>query len=101
MERWNTKGFRDIKLDSSRVWRLDGNEVYGDEFRLGWEPRPDHAATVALLESLSRAGFKAKTVSESRANVEWQHDGDGMGPVVVEGFHDEWFLVIDWQDEGE
>jgi hypothetical protein len=96
LTRWNMAGLRRIRLTQYRVWRTDGGEVYGDPFRLGFSPDPKYGPTKTLLASLRRAGFAAEVVAEEEQNVEWQPDGDGMGPVTVPGYHTVHYLVIDW-----
>jgi len=98
LKRWNKEGHRQIKLSSNKVWdAITGSEFYSDDFSLNIQIEPGYAPIETLVANLKKAGFKAQIIAEEHGNVEWQHDGDGMGPVRVPGTHTEYRLLIDWR----
>lgn len=95
LKRWVKLGLRQIKLDENRVWRMDGGEVYGDPFHLGFAPEPVCEATRILLAELKRNGFGCHISSEEVEDRSYQHEEDQVGTFL--GMVTKFYLVIDWE----
>lgn len=89
-----------VMLDCYRCWKPGEHwpkqELYGEEFELKFDPRPDYAPTKELLRQLRKAGFTARVTVEEKGNYEYVTTADGYDIVDAPGTHKVYCLEIEW-----
>jgi hypothetical protein len=85
-----------VKLEENRAWKADGGEIYSEPFKLGFEPRLQYEPTSILCKHLQEAGFAAFVEKVTERNQATVITADGYEFVDAPGWHDRYYLVIDW-----